>query len=755
MQLSPFPNVFEFIRFIATSFDTKASNKQLDDLARDVFADYRQVKPILDSVVIEPLAKYVSPVFAQALGSQLEQLLNDYLELVSIKSVDGVKREQVLPVLVSHWLVPNGLIALDKTLSNLPKMPRASLLLGNSQRATDNVLQWADDNVEGWTGFVAHMLKEKKDQLVNWSKGKYLPDLQSINLLRTGESHGIAQEDCIRVISLLVLARGVDSLRPLSLGEAAITEARQQLMGARPIGNPFSHFKSIQEDARLRVKPLWPHLRYLSDHLRRTITKSAGIQKESRQCLDDFTCSLKALGEYEDSKHKVAQFEGRWHVFSGDLKGACNHYEQAVESALYRAGNELKEILTEAFCVAAKAGDSVLMRKVKNSQILFKLDLESVSQQLVDKPSKKSEQFVQNWEVKAWAAQFDCVFPSVSLFDEIEIASEGKILGSLLYDFNKKVKPDYRNPNKKIRVDLHKLKAWPQVCWFILMNGNGVVKDLIESGATMDIASSSGDTPLIMALENLVVPEIPYRNLDDTALKLVLGAKGVEKTVNMQTHKMKLLPIIQAVGSGRPDVVKMILDLGAEVDRRGESDNQTALNICIKWIGLLRKPEGWVERQMRHPITPELLDSLRRVSNGAMGASLDQQYAFLDPKLTKHYKSFFENMKNFIIDNMSIDSMVDILNLLLDAGANVNAIMQSPLPGYTPLMLAAELDLDLEFSLMLQYKPDLDKEFKDPHNGKPVNSWQVAGHHRAKKILKIMEDIKPYYKFDPDHELKN
>ncbi len=749
MSTTPFPTVFEVIRFIATRFDTKASYKQLDDLSRDVFADYRLVDSMLKSVVIDPLAKYVSPGFALELGAQLHNLLEDYLELVSLKSVDGLKREQILPVLVPNWFVPNALKALNTTLSNLSGMPSAFLFLGNNQRAVENVLVWVKENIEGWVAFIAGLPKEKKDQLANWSKGKYLPDLQSLNLLiAEGVSHGIEREDGTRLMSLLVLARAIDSLRSIPLGEAAIGEARQQLMGASPIGKLSSLFKSFQEDARLQVKPLWSHLGYLSNHLRRTVLKSVGVQQESRHCLDDFTRGLKGLGEYQGAKHKVEQFEGRWHVFSGDLKGACRHYEQALEAALYRAGNELGGIVSEAFCVAAKANDSILMRKVKNSQILFKVDLESVNQQLVDKPTKKTKQFVQEWEVKAWAAQFDKTFPKSGLFVGVDVPSEGTILDSLLYDFSKKVIPDYGNPDKKRKLDIHKLKAWPQICWFILENENAVVEKLIKSGATMNIESSSGDTPLIMALENLVIPELPYRNLDDTSLKLVLAGKDVAKTANKQTHKKKLLPIIQAVGSGRPDIVKMILELGAKVDGRGESDNQTALSMCIKWIGLLRKPEGWVKRQMQHPTTPELLDSLRRTSNGAMGATLDQQYAFLNPKLTKHLEVYFKMLKKHVLDNMSLEKMRDILTLLLDAGADVNAVMQSPLPGFTPLMLAAELDLDFEFSLMLQNNPDLDKTFRDPRNGKPINCWQVAEYHQSKKVLKILEDIKPNYKRD-------
>ncbi len=356
MSQTPFPTVFEVIRFIAIGFDTKASNKQLDDLARDVFADYRQVESMLEQVLIAPLSKYVSAQFANTFSSGIQKMLTDYLELVSLKSVDGISRGQVLPVLVSHWFVTNALKVLTGTFTQLPNMPSASLLLGNANPAIGNVLGWASDHVEGWTESMSAWPKEKKDQLSNWQKGKHLPGLQSLHLFMAEDAvQSIPQKARERLMGLLVLARAVDSLRSLPLGETALDEARQQLMGAQPIGNPYKLFESYQQDARLRVESIRPHLGYLSNHLRRTISKSQEVQSESRACLDDLSIQLKALSEYEASKHKVEQFEGRWHVFSGDLKGACKHYGLAVEAALYRAGDELSKILEEAFCVAAKS----------------------------------------------------------------------------------------------------------------------------------------------------------------------------------------------------------------------------------------------------------------------------------------------------------------------------------------------------------------------------------------------------------------
>ena len=80
------------------------SNKKLDDLARDPFADYRQIDLMIDSVLVEQLSQKVSPDLGKAIGCELKWLLGEYLTLVSMKPVDGLTREEVLPVLLEHLL---------------------------------------------------------------------------------------------------------------------------------------------------------------------------------------------------------------------------------------------------------------------------------------------------------------------------------------------------------------------------------------------------------------------------------------------------------------------------------------------------------------------------------------------------------------------------------------------------------------------------------------------------------------------------
>jgi len=747
MSQTPFPTVFEVIRFIATGFDTKASNKQLDDMARDVFSDYRQIEPMHKLVLIAPLSKYVSSDYANTLGLKLQNLSDDYLKFVSSAAVDGITREQVLPVLISHWVIPNGLKALTGALENLPNMPSVFLLLGNSHPAIQNVLDWCCDNVEGWTESLSVLPKEQKDQLANWRKAKYLPDLQSLHLFMTGQIvEGIPREARERIMGLLVLARAIDSLRSLPLGEMALDEARVQLMGVQPTSNPNKLFEEYQQDARQSVQSIRPHLGYLSNHLRRTISKSEEVQSETRKCLDDLTNRLKALGEYETSKHKVAQLEGRWHVFSGDLRGACKYYGLAVEAALYRAGDELKDILEEAFCVAAKSDDSVLMRNVQNSKILFKVDLVSVNQQLVVEPSKKIEQFVQGWEIKTWAKQFEKMFPNSGLFVNVPGYEHAIELGPILYSASQEVKPDYRYPNRKIKVGISQQKTWPQICWFILQDRLDVVEKLIEKGASMDVVSSSGDTPLIMALEKLAFMQEPLPSLDDRFALLVLSSPKVEMTVNLQSQKLKLTPIIQAVYACRPDIVRKLLELDAKVDLRGDTDGQTALNVCIKLIGALKRSNNWKMIQKNHPLTPEVFDALRRHSNGLLGADLSSQKAFMEhPDFWADMERYNEVITNRLLDNASLGDLRVIFDLLVRAGADPNTKFQSPRPGFTPTMLAVELDLKVELELMLMHGADLDLTSTLHPLGREENSWQIAKRCQSQNVLRLMEGIKPYY----------
>lgn len=749
MERTPFPTVFEIIRFIAKHLDTKASNKKLDDLARDVIADYRKIPEMIQQVVGTHVGQRISPELARLMCEQITWLLDEYLTLVSMQSADGIRRDQIIECLVQSWFVPNAILAVNKILKpSLGLMP-LSCLLDDEQCEIANALTWIEREFKEslWGGYLQGLPKEKRDEIAGWKRGKHVPSFQSISLLGLDDEQPESKHAWERIRSILLLARFISSIKANEpLGPLAINELEQQLQGIESAENPFSVFQSLQRASLDRVEVVRPHLEYIHRVLRLSSVKSASAKDESRKHLNVLTKKLKALNEYETSQHNVERLEGRWHVFAGDLKGACKHYGLAVESALYRAGGELEGILKEAFCVAAKAGDSVMLRNVKKIQILFKIDLESVNQQLMGKPRNNRDHFLQEWEMLVWVKAFDRCFPKECLFVGVPPFCEQPVEKPKLRDSIFSLRPNYRSLNKKVSVKEFGQKVWPQICCFILNEQFDVVRDLVEKGARMNVKSSSGDTPLIMALEKLVLMEIPFRSLDDRFYDLVISAPDVEKTVNQQTQKKKLTPLIQAVGAGRPDIVKKLLDMGAKVDLRGETDNQTALNICIKLIGIIKRPIEWVKIQRNHPITPELFDALRRHSNGMVGADLASQEAFFrNPWFWEMLDSYHKVVADRLVQHASLTNMREILRLLLEAGADTNATFQSPVKGYTPTMLVAELDLREELEMMLPYHADLNKTYTVPVIDYDENSWQIAKRCKSERVLQLMEDIQPYY----------
>jgi ankyrin repeat protein len=747
LSLTPFPNVFEIIRYLALSLDVKMSNKKLDDLTRDPFADYRQIDLMINSVLIEPLSKKITSGFGRSVGKEVRDFIEAYLKLVATQSVDGLTRNQVLSVLGTHWFAPYSLLALKNILLAHPNMPSPILFLGNRDNAIASVFVWIEGNVLNWNEYRSTWVKEKKDQYDSWKKGDHLPDIQSIELLSKLDVYDdISEVDGKRIKLLLIVARAIDFMRISENGGVGFEEARLQLLGVMVDGDLKNILEKLQAESLKAVLLSSPHLIHLRQYLKTDIPKSVKIRSDTRYHLDELNFKLKSIDKYETSKNDALHLEALWYVFFGNLKDACQYYEEAVSTSIYLDGPKLKKLIQEALTVAARQRDKSLLRKLKNIQILLEFDLISVNQEAVNKPSKKYEEVFQSQEIDWWSAHFDNIFPLKYSYGRTETEQGEKGVGVLFYSEEQNIKPDYRNPNRKIKIGESWSKVFPQIVWFTLQNDIAAVKRLLEKGARVDAVSSAGDTALIMALEKLSLLETPVGTLDDSFFHLIASAKNIKSSVNFQTDKRKITPIIQAVQSGRPDIVKKLIDLGADVDFRGETDNQTALNVCIKLMGIIKRPKEWLEIQLKHPVNDELLDSLRRHSNGMLGADLESQKRFIEhPEYESSNRSRSEEIVSNLLINSNITDFRTILTLLLEAGANPNSTMASPVKGYTPTMLAVELDFSDELSILLTYGADLDKTFCAPVTEYMGNSWELAEHYKSGSVLKLMEDIRPYY----------
>lgn len=180
--------------------------------------------------------------------------------------------------------------------------------------------------------------------------------------------------------------------------------------------------------------------------------------------------------------------------------------------------------------------------------------------------------------------------------------------------------------------------------------------------------------------------------------------------------------------------------MGADPNRRGP-DDQTPLYICIFYITTVSNPQDDVVDMDSMPVTRESLDSLRGNTGGHYGFSLKQQVPVMsslgnNPVFNELLSHWTENSKK----EVSVDDLHEIAKLLLDYGADPNAVQTYPLPGYTPLMYAAERDEARVFEMMLDKGGDSLKTYRNPMDGQQINCWNIAMGFGSSRVMNILKD---------------
>ncbi|QTH64537.1 ankyrin repeat domain-containing protein [Psychrosphaera ytuae] len=750
MSEFPYPTHIETLRTFAKVLGVKAGNKYLDDKAKDKTADYRLIDEFSKEVF-----DYLSKTFGNEISAIFKQgfhgYLTEYMTHVSIISADGLSRTDIGLSLCKTLLSKHVVNTIDSALRLVSsKKPLSVVFFSYHETCTSQILNWLEENERGWESFYKSLEKENKAKVKAWKDGEHKPDVQSLVFLQSW-SQGPWPEhiDWQKVRVLLFIASIIDRTAKEEGSSLLIDECRLFSWGAKPTYEFSQLIQSHQQDYKDRISYLLPLVEEIQQGLKRTIVKNEGQFEYFKTAIDKLEQQLSPEEHKSHFAYWVQWHKARMYVLNGQLEEANALYKLGFDGGLYRAGINQKYIIEEAIVVAAsqEKPDKVFLKHLKNALLMFNYDIPSVQS---CESSNKFSDIIEDWEVQIWRSSFYKVFPKAGMFPEAKTPEIAAKIGINVVTDIDEIKPDYRHPNRKLKIGETWKKTYPQLVWFAQMEKSDVVKKLLKQGANVNLTSSSGDTAILMALEALNLRAVPFRSLDDSLFNLLSEYPHSEETMNRCTDKKRLQPLISAVQSGRPDIVDKVLAMGANVNNRGLTDNQTALNACIKMIGIAKDPKRYWSSVLQMQLTPEVLDSIRRENSGMTGFTLEDQLQFL---LTQNSNPKFRQMSHSLIGLMSekLDTRIDIAKMrliasqLIEVGADVNAEHVAPIKGYTPLMLAAELDeVDL-FNKMLSNGGEPRKTYYVNNTGEDVDCWRIAEHFGSKDVLATLKDIEGYF----------
>lgn len=744
----PYPTPFEMLRFILRSLDLKLpakDKKRLDDLATQRIYDPREFNQALAKYFTDVAVKYIGCEMTDLISNGTNQFIEDYLYNIAGKfPADGVSREFILKLLV-RTTIKDQLVKFALALRDETGGPHPTFWFSSKSGTVDELFTWLSNNEPHWDAYLAALPKERRDMISAWRKGEDLASSQSLYLLSIAKipnNNSINSLNWNRIKPLLFLARAIDFIKRNAHGHMLLNESRVAIWGVEPeidIGKEII----FKKDALLKsLGPQADLVAELKHELTLAVKKTA--PEQYRPIIQEARKLINGSKNLKNTEYWIDWHDARWHVFSGDLKTANNLYKSAFEKSAFVAGENQKYLAEEAIIVAAsqKTPDKVFLKQLKWILIIFGYDIPSVTN---SKPSQKVYDNIEKWEIDLWRSSFDRVFPEDGLFPGVEYKPYTKALGPLFFSEPSEVKPDYRHQNRTIKIGDAWQKAMPQLVWFALKEDVEVCRKLIEKGADVNVKSEVGDTPILMALQALNVDEIPWTSLNDDLFKLISRLEHTSEIMNTRTQKKRLLPIISAVQTGKADVVERILDMGADPNGRGLTDEQTALNVCLKLINKIKNPQKYIEGQKNMPITPEVLDSIRRHSNGSTGFTLDHLKQSTEewekhPKFCDYLNICQERHLKRLREKITIDDLRQIARILIEAGSNVNAEHSSPIKGFTPFMLAAELDEKELFKIMLENGGNLKKTYKQQETSRSISIPEIADYFNSRGVIQVLQN---------------
>lgn len=723
--LPPYPRFGECIAALAGALDINKAGSNVGRLAREGDFDWEKLDGVIKEVLVDGSGRVIGDAAQSILLPWLVSVREAYTRLVLDVPLDSVGRSDALPILVEKFFVPAAANLLQQIHNAMPG-PNLQLLLAKELDPVQVTLEWLDSLVGGPVEKLLYpgstgSARTEQEKVRKWRNGIDLPSSQSIQLFcrRLDECWKKTSSCATWLLISSALARlerqTTGSLRPLMLSHPDHSS---------PVGNSIH---AILSELVKSAGRMWPELaepgRKLWDDLRRTSPKQVGDQDRTWREIKTLQSKAEASDPEERSAYHYEWMKGRWHAMSGQYQESLPHYEEAFELACYRAGHQIKDLVSEASCIAAFLGKKPFLKRLKHVGIALGL---------FRKPENGT--VLEDWEFDQFAQQLSIRFPAQGRFVESQNDLSAQPMEGWLFidkDTLSKTLPDLKAVNRVRAVHFANgaVRRWPQLRLFASLGLLEQVKALLEAGASVDDLDSSGSSALLCALQH--AESTGQREV----LDLLLARPHQVITLNALTHRKRLTPLMSAIDLGLPDVLEVLVAEGADIEQRALTDNQSPLYYLVSRLFLNINPARMLftltQKMMEEPDIV-LQDTLRRFGVGMAGTfGSDTTGPRSHPELAI---AIAEAMVKQHLSRHSVSNLMRIAAALLKAGANPNAPHTYPVQGRTPLMLAAESDLPELFDLMLQHggdplRPDAARQ----------NCLQIAQSFGARKVIDLIQ----------------
>lgn len=190
-RLPPYPRIGECYRLLAKALDTKASNRQVDQLARQGDFDWQLITQLRHELIEAPLLTKSNKDFTEFVMRAEERFHQGYIELIKTVQLDALTCEQSLPALITHLFAPfaaSFLLQMQRAVAS----PPIAMLLNDQQHPVAVIFSWLEHELGVEPHRLGHQLyldangenKNRRELMQRWRQGKQLPTLQRISLLQ-------------------------------------------------------------------------------------------------------------------------------------------------------------------------------------------------------------------------------------------------------------------------------------------------------------------------------------------------------------------------------------------------------------------------------------------------------------------------------------------------------------------------------------------------------------------------------------------